>query len=363
MTSQESLDINKNLDLNERKPKLVLHFDIRNTLIVADSVTSITVEQALNAYLTGVLWGCESVEDEWQWKSKSPSLTAPEPGTTTYYKHLERMIVKTPVDRTTLRMKVGDFVHTDMGASFESYYHKNLQKLEWRHKLADPVLTMPGSNGKHYHYILPAVYKLIEHLNESERDFNIIIRTYGLDCENVLSSLNYSLNENKHPLFPELPKLPLHKPSGRIVRKEDGTVKLQQMTVDGGVSKELKSADDIYKFTSEFQGVCGFRDDFEYWQRNEYHHSCAKPLWIDPYDSDYQHIIFDDNYRPDHHDSIVDVYEKGRNGEWTRLDNSQIHKYDNTCLVQVDLLAAINNDNYYIEKVKGCEAKYNKLRK
>lgn len=59
--------------------KLVLHFDIRNTLIVADTVTSITVEQALNAYLTGVLWGKEGENDNWEWHSKEPSLTAPGP--------------------------------------------------------------------------------------------------------------------------------------------------------------------------------------------------------------------------------------------------------------------------------------------
>ena len=125
----------------------------------------------------------------------------------------------------------------------------------------------------------------------------------------------------------------------------------------------MSKPDDIYKFTSEYEGVCGFRDDFEYWQQNDYKHSCAKPLWIDPYDTEHQHIIFDDNYRPYHHDSIVDVHERGKNGEWTSLDSTVLHKYDNSCLVQVDLLAAINNENYYIEKIRSCEAKYNGLDK
>jgi len=77
MTHNGTVDINKNENLNQRK--LVLHFDIRNTLIVADTVTSITVEQALNAYLTGVLWGRASENNQWEWKSKAPSLNAPEP--------------------------------------------------------------------------------------------------------------------------------------------------------------------------------------------------------------------------------------------------------------------------------------------
>ena len=77
MTSNGLVDSSENSFQKDRK--LVLHFDIRNTLIVADSVTSITVEQALNAYLTGVLWGHEGGNHSWQWKSKAPSLCAPEP--------------------------------------------------------------------------------------------------------------------------------------------------------------------------------------------------------------------------------------------------------------------------------------------
>lgn len=60
-----------------KRPKLVLHFDIRNTMIVADTVTSITVEQALNAYLTGVLWGREVGENQWEWSSHEPTLLPP----------------------------------------------------------------------------------------------------------------------------------------------------------------------------------------------------------------------------------------------------------------------------------------------
>jgi len=127
------------------------------------------------------------------------------------------------------------------------------------------------------------------------------------------------------------------------------------------VERRLENADDIYKFMSEFEGVCGFRDDFEFWQNHDYMHSCAKPLWIDPSDSSCQHIIFDDNYRPHHADSIVDIRERDQNGRWISLDSVQLDKYDQSCLVQVDLLEAINNENYYINKVIHCETKYDNI--
>lgn len=77
MPEQKDLQQNASTEENEH-PKLVLHFDIRNTMIVADSVTNISVEQALNAYLTGVLWGREIGDNQWQWISKEPALLAPD---------------------------------------------------------------------------------------------------------------------------------------------------------------------------------------------------------------------------------------------------------------------------------------------
>lgn len=37
--------------------KLILHFDARNTVFVADISSRITIEQALNTYLSGIVWG------------------------------------------------------------------------------------------------------------------------------------------------------------------------------------------------------------------------------------------------------------------------------------------------------------------
>ncbi len=58
---REALDLVSNSinthGLRENKRKLVLHFDIRNTVLVADSYSNVHVEQALNSFLTGVTWG------------------------------------------------------------------------------------------------------------------------------------------------------------------------------------------------------------------------------------------------------------------------------------------------------------------
>ncbi len=38
-------------------PKLVLHFDARNTIFIGDKRGKISVEEALNTYIAGLVWG------------------------------------------------------------------------------------------------------------------------------------------------------------------------------------------------------------------------------------------------------------------------------------------------------------------
>lgn len=127
-----------------RKRKLILHFDQHNTIQVACTLPGrrITVEEGLNNFLTSVVWGKEvegsasttsttntnnnnndyDVDDDqentrssassnssggvssWKWVSNEPRLTKPpnEPDAITYFKYLEKKIVKSPEDRARL---------------------------------------------------------------------------------------------------------------------------------------------------------------------------------------------------------------------------------------------------------------------
>ena len=99
----------------EDKKRLVLHFDVRNTVLVHDSVTNIDVEQSLNSFLTGVVWGAETDSGGWEWRSSHPSLQPPLSDCITYYKYMEKQLVKKPSDRAMLRRVTGDFTHENIG--------------------------------------------------------------------------------------------------------------------------------------------------------------------------------------------------------------------------------------------------------
>ncbi|KAL4227070.1 hypothetical protein ACF0H5_015044 [Mactra antiquata] len=377
----EEADADKNSDLNDNKlpidtlsnsvnksgfsfnnrKKLVLHFDIRNTVLVADSVTNVSVEQALNSFLTGVVWGREGPEGEWIWYSDQISLTPPTNDVITYYKFLEKKFVKNTADRTALRLATGDFVHSEIGSRFKPYLQQHLDLLKWRHEFdqeTHDILTMSGLDGQQYNYIVPALYKCIHYLVETKREFAIVFRTFGLDAPNVIKSLECGLKGN-HPGYPKSLDLKINDIIGTVKRSDSEPTVFIELDKD---SKQTFVGDRaIYDMLSQKTGISGFRDDVNYWLENSYHHQTAKPHLIDPHDEDVHHIFFDDNFRTFEDDSIVDVRMfETRDAENARsLAKTEVAQFDNICLVQADLIKCIEEENYYVDRIRECESNYN----
>ncbi|KAK7102551.1 uncharacterized protein [Littorina saxatilis] len=368
----EAIPRSPRLDGSGRRKKLVLHVDLRNTILVSDSVTNVAVEQALNAFLTGATWG-QVDKGMWTWYSDQPSITPPAPGQITYYKFLERLLVRTPSERTALRLATGDFTSTPIGKDFREHFDRHLLNLTWDYPVGEKggggesqPLTMHGAGGKHYHYILEGLYRLLHHLVETRRDFSLVIRTYGLDAPNALASLAYGIKGN-HPGFKRALNVPVNKQTGSIRRPKEDVIVMEAYRPDSSTEllAKLTHERDIYRFLSRSQGISGYKDDFLYWQNNGYNHHAGKPLWIDPHDRQHQHIIFDDNFRALDEDSIVDVRVFSQE-EATRaysLGKTQLSYLEDVCLVQADLLTSIDDKDYFLRKVELCEANYARMLK
>ncbi|XP_012937404.1 uncharacterized protein LOC101848656 [Aplysia californica] len=348
-----------------RRRKLILHLDIRNTILVADSVTDVTVEEALNSFLTGIVWGSE-VKGEWKWHSNIPTLKSPTPGLVTYYKYLERKLVKNTADRAMLRLQTGDFTRTPLGKIFRKHFEIHLARLSWQHDWEtsrDKVLTMDGRDGRPYHYILPSVYKLLHHLVATKRDFAIIIRTYGRDANNVLSSLHYGLRGH-HPAFRSPLYIPVDKTPGTIKRSGNSfELKTFATKREQEIHQLLTHERDIYRLMCASKGISGYVDDFLAWQDNNYNHTSGKPIWIDPSDHRHHHIFFDDNFRADDEDSILDVrmFRKENPGKAESLSHAELVDLEEVCLVQADLLESIADEDYFIKTVQKCEENYARM--
>jgi hypothetical protein len=123
-------------------------------ILVSDSVTNVSMEQALNSFLTGVVWGKVKSDSSWQWHSYTPSLTPPAENTTTFYKYLERKLVKTPKDRTMLRIATGDFAHSDIGKGFLPVFESHIEKMKWQYSEVPDSIQWFGCR-KHISIVLP----------------------------------------------------------------------------------------------------------------------------------------------------------------------------------------------------------------
>lgn len=362
---RDTLGRELNIFFAQRKQrKLVLHFDIRNTVLVADSVTNVSVEQALNSFLTGVTWGKEDENGKWQWHSDKLSLTPPREDLTTYYKYLERQFVLTTRDRTRLRLATGDFTQSEIGKIFRHHFENHLEVLRWRHEYVDDeheCLTMKGHDGQPYNYIVPAVYKCIHHLVETKRDFAIVFRTFGLDAPNVIKSLSYGLKGN-HPGYAKPLDLKINENIGKVFRSETEPIVFEEYSDSSNteVTRRYKGDREIYNMLCQRTGISGFRDDIQFWMDNSYHHSTAKPHIIDPFDNNVHHIFFDDNIRTFEEDSIVDVrlFESQDAPEARSLSSRESSLFDNVCMIQADLIRCIEDDNYYIDRIRDCEFNY-----
>ena len=279
------------------------------------------------------------------------------------------------------------------GKQFNLYFKKHLELLRWKYEQEDKKLTMKGEDGNLYHYILPSFFKLLNFLHHTGREHSIIIRTYGLDAPNVLRAIEHTLQGN-HPGFPQIIPHEVNGTPGRLTRTEGEVFKCEVInnpiqdqnrefyghfsrrrsnevrrssSVCAAKSDVYNDETEIYEMMCSVDGVCGFVDDFKFWQDHEYHHTSGKPLWIDLSDPSVHHVIFDDNIRVTDEDSIVDVRvlekpsEEDEPAVWKSLQSKHIQKFEDVCLVQADLLQSTENEDYFIEKVLKCERNYGRL--
>lgn len=340
------------------KKKYIFHFDIRNTVLVADSVTNVSVEESLNSYLTSVAWG--TVEDEtgrWLWCHDEPILEKPRPDAVSYYKYLESKIVRKPDDRRQFRKVTGNFTDTEVGRRFKPVYDKYLTLLEFPYASRDNLCMKGSHSDKHYHYLLPSFVKFLSYLETNDINYKIIFRTFGLDASGVLRAVN-SVADDGHPEFSlSSSSCVVSHRIDKLTRKND---KIVLHSNERLISDELE----IQRHLSSFQyRVSAVVDDFHYWLENDYSFTCGKPLWLDPNDNDdeCQQIFFDDNVRFGDRQSIVDVRtwqfsidDMSRQPQFVSLKEPDFAKLKDVHLVQVDLLEAIKNLDYFINKFVLC---------
>lgn len=241
-----------------------------------------------------------------------------------------------------------------------NYYNESIAKIKL------PCNTIPAgdpSNISLYHLILPEFFDMIQRLQKENREFSIILRTMGIDSQNFLDTIRPVL-EGKHPHFKSIKPIHINPNIGSIKRYSNDRIELE---IDGQV---FTDEDSIYEKLNSLQGINAIRDDFAFWQMNNYECYSAKPLWINLNDSKNQHIIFDDNIRLDSFDDCI-VNLRLNNTEpsvYVNLDFDSYRIFEKSSILQPNLIQLLNphlridsTKNHYLEKIKKAERIYDKI--
>lgn len=172
--------------------------------------------------------------------------------------------------------------------------------------------------------------------------------------------------ESKHKDFRDLKPVKINTSIGEIKRSSDGSVSLH---MDGAV---YSSDAAIYAKLCSLEGISAIRDDFAYWQANDYSCYAAKPLWIDLNDLRHHHIIFDDNIRIDStiEDCIVNIRLRrvgSAQDEFESIDFESYDLFEKSSILQPNLIKLLNphmradsTRNYYYELVRKSETVYDR---
>lgn len=325
--------------LQQKRRKLILHLDLNNTILVSDTATGQGLREALNSYLSTVVWGQIGNTGEWELISDQTSVKPPSQDAINYCTQFGRD---------------GSFSDSKIGRVFKEVFTRHMGLLQWQGK-ADDLFTQ-REDGQLYHWILPSFFHLLSTLHQQGRPFSIILRTFGTDLPNVLQSVHAAL-AGKHPQFPQLQELPLsvELTPGKIRCNKRETVLTRGTTRVSTKGKERN----IYDYFTAMSGIGGFQDHFDWWARNSFTSSGGKPLWIDPNDCNNLHIIIDDNIRLTETDTIVNSRVLLDNGKGRKASrNAPTSELYDICLVQTDLLRAIAEKDYFLDCVRACEENY-----
>ncbi|XP_040538339.1 uncharacterized protein LOC416055 isoform X1 [Gallus gallus] len=318
--------------------RLVLHVDLNNTVVAADAVSGLGPREALNVFLSTATWGREGADGKWQWMSDRPSLRPPCPGAVSYYCRYGR---------------AQGFTESGPGQCFSSLHAQHLRLLEWPGE-PHQELSVQDGHGKHYHFILPSFFRLLDALHRNGRDFTVIFRTFGTDLPRALLALRSAL-AGQHPQFPALRDLalPVVLTPGQIRCSK------REVVLKRGAERLTTREDGrkLYDYFSSLEGIGGFQDHFDWWARNQFSSRGGKPLWIDPHDPSIHHIFIDDNIRLDDADTIVHPQVFSERGSSSPRCAPTSELYD-ICLVQTDLLEAISDEDYFLRCVRRCEENY-----
>lgn len=407
----------KNTDDNQqnqiKKPRLILHFDINETILIGDEAGGDTVDDCLNKIISKCAFvkipsdvtSCKSTSEivpvQW-WDGKyiqderMCNEQRPTPNPPPLYTGWEWPKHTCPYYRTSFKKRAKQFTMPNQDGEIYHplYEHLKLQipTYEMTSEISYAMVSnnderksgLPSSHP--FFRMIPSFFHTLVKLQEEGRDYTLVLRTFGSDLEDIALAVS-DFARGKHPLFPNFyePKLVLDEKNlfkGRWRRNSDSCIDdNDNINTDSPVSsvfdllpwkydendsnnasiKAIASGDEQVMNMIEQSNVIGINDDYHYWDQNNNAPETAKPVWIHDTEScengrkNYHHIFFDDNIHNDANDSIVAVRKKIENN-WVSLTGSETISEHGRYIFRVPTVEVLLNNEWFYEKICSAEA-------
>lgn len=299
--------------------KLVLHFDVNETIMVGDPASKVDFDGSLNNILAKAAF---LSEDKASWHDGSPldlaqrDSTMPPLRTSFDVKGLRCY----EANRGNASWPSSRFTECGPGRVYRPLFEELKEELRWKHE-EDPRLAPEG-----HHFLLPAFFHTLKELAE-RRDVSVVIRTFGTDLPEVATSIQ-AFAAGEHPDFPGSYNrfyLASKEALWGLRRVDRGDVQsplvlrryVRSLGTEGwGDVSDVSDVSDPVEYVAECgpdhkideflssREIIGVRDDYHHWREQRFLPASGKPMWI-TLDEDVHHIFFDDNIHNKVNDSIV----------------------------------------------------------
>lgn len=355
--------------------KLILHFDINKTIIIADKTANKEEEDIINEILSQHIFGFVKELETYEWIpiSKEPTIYPPKEDLISYNNFIDKFLYPYPKDPNLSpreRMKIHKEINIKSGLEKTSFTDKNKPGHMYRSFYDQMVSKIKLENGK-FEFLLPCFLELILYLKETGIDYEIVFRTFGSDYKEIKKAFNEFCN-GKDPKYKGIffngengSKDLRIKQCNSIYRNGDSIEDCYMiLDCENGyekIDKNLKKKDlekmfpekkilkghEIYEYIVNAKGSIYIRDFYFWWNFNHRNPRSGKLFIIDN-SSDILQMFFDDNVIINNsmEEGIIDQRDI-HSGEFIHTSKTigmNIH--------QVYPLLSISNEKYMIELIK-----------
>lgn len=367
-----------------RRPetRLILYFDVNQTLIMLDPIQKKGSDEVVNEVLSETSWG--RVENNaWEWNGDPPSHQISDPYSfhVTYTAFLDEMTTPSKLNKKQKKALIHRFTHDGSPGQALQVYANELRTCLKRPQNVDhcEAAKLAGLGDDNV-FILPAFFELLIHLKQTNRPFNVVFRTFGMDIGSVGQEFN-AFCEGWHPRYPGIildgsdggldMRLDTNDPLsyGIFFRERDeihlilgttlelnksfrkrGAGILQYSRIPGTtVVSSIPAVRSFMQQRLQEHGTMAIRDDHFNWAGADKAAHAGKLLLMDPSDYSEHPIFFDDNIG--NNDAVIVDVRDVRTGKNIPFEKT------GAFLVPVRQLDLIRDPSYFVRHVQACEAR------